>query len=317
MALDFPATDLSRTTGYAGNELDRAGARREDAAWIAAKAVDPACRYVLFCNDKPVLAVNADGTHDPLIARDAAEALGARFEDAVFLGVDGEAARFAVTIEADEEAFAEGGAHAVIDLRALAMHGILPPADLGLLAEGKSLASWHRRHRFCANCGSPTGLSQGGWRRNCLSCGAQHFPRTDPVVIMLVVDGENCLLGRQPQFTTGVYSALAGFVEPGETIEDAVRREIAEEAGISVGAVSYIASQPWPFPSTLMIGCFAQALTTEIAPDEDELEDCRWFGPDEARQLLDETHPDGLTAPRPLAIAHNLLKHFLEQIAAK
>ncbi len=153
-------------------------------------------------------------------------------------------------------------------------------------------------------------MAIAGWRRDCPVCKATHFPRTDPVVIMLAVDGEACLLGRQPRFPKGMYSALAGFLEPGETIEAAVRREIREEAGVVCGAVQYFASQPWPFPASLMIGCFAEAEGRRIEVDRVELEDARWFGRDEAVALIEGRHPDGLTAPMPMAIAHHLLKRW-------
>ncbi len=155
-------------------------------------------------------------------------------------------------------------------------------------------------------------MTQGGYRRDCPTCGAQHFPRTDPVVIMAIVDGDRVLLGRQARFVPGMYSCLAGFLEPGETIEDAVRRETWEEAGIRVGRVGYHSSQPWPFPNSLMIGCIGEALTTDVVPDATELEDCRWFTRDEARAMLDGSHPDGVSSPKPLAIAHHLLLAFVE-----
>ena len=179
-----------------------------------------------------------------------------------------------------------------------------------MLAAAKALMHWHARHRFCSNCGAPTEVAVAGWRRDCPVCKAMHFPRTDPVVIMLAVDGDACLLGRQPRFPKGMYSALAGFVEPGETIEAAVRREIREEAGVACGAVQYFASQPWPFPASLMIGCFAEAESRSLEVDRVELEDARWFSRDEAIALLERRHPDGLTAPTPMAIAHHLLKRW-------
>jgi NAD+ diphosphatase len=174
------------------------------------------------------------------------------------------------------------------------------------------MLDWHQRHRFCANCGERSRVSSAGWRRDCAACGAQHFPRVDPVVIMLAVDGDRCLLGRQPRFAVGMYSALAGFLEPGETIESAVRREIMEEAGISCGEVTYFASQPWPFPSSLMIGCFAQARDTDIVVDLTELEDARWFSRAEVAQMLADTHPGGMSSPKPFAIAYHLMKAFVE-----
>src|SRR5690606_35678132 len=143
------------------------------------------------------------------------------------------------------------------DIRSLLMSEALPEHELGAAAEARSLVHWHRSHRFCALCGALSKMANAGWRRDCPQCGAAHFPRTDPVAIMLAVDGERCLLGRQPRFAPGMYSCLAGFVEPGETLEDAVRREIFEEAGIRIGRVRYLASQPWPMPSSLMVGFFA------------------------------------------------------------
>src|SRR5262249_55827145 len=154
--------------------------------------------------------------------------------------------------------------YVVTDLRSVAVQGMVDDDHLGQLAEAKAMLLWHRRHRFCANCGAASTMTQGGWRRDCPSCEAQHFPRTDPVVIMLAISGDRCLLGRQARFLTGMWSCLAGFLEPGETIEAAVRRETREEAGIACGKVTYFASQPSPVPMSLMIGCHAQASSTEI-----------------------------------------------------
>jgi len=184
---------------------------------------------------------------------------------------------------------------------------------VGELGCAKATLDWHNRHRFCANCGQPTEAAAGGWRRDCGHCNAQHFPRVDPVVIMLAIDGDRCLMGRQARFPDKMYSALAGFLEPGETAEDAVRREIREEAGIACSHVRYFASQPWPFPSSLMVGCFARAIGDTITFDEKELEHARWFTRDEVVRMLADTHPDGLQAPKPVAIAHHLLKEFAEK----
>ena len=159
-------------------------------------------------------------------------------------------------------------------------------------------------------------VAAAGWQRICDVCGARHFPRVDPVVIMLVIDDERCLLGRQRQFAPGMYSALAGFVEPGETAEDAVCREVMEEAGVKCSEVVYFASQPWPFPSSLMIGCFAQASDTDIVVDTAELEDARWFSREEVAAMLAGTHASGLSAPHPFAIAHHLLQAYVDQGAA-
>ena len=198
----------------------------------------------------------------------------------------------------------------LVDLRSIAAGGLVPQDQGAMLAAAKALMNWHMRHQFCSNCGAPTEVAVAGWRRDCPVCKAIHFPRTDPVVIMLAVDGDACLLGRQPRFPKGMYSALAGFVEPGETIEAAVRREVREEAGVACRSVQYFASQPWPFPASLMIGCFVEAESRSLEVDRVELEDARWFSRDEAIALVEGRHPDGLLAPAPMAIAHHLLKRW-------
>jgi NAD+ diphosphatase len=153
---------------------------------------------------------------------------------------------------------------------------------------------------------------QAGWRRDCPSCKAEHFPRTDPVVIMLAIAGERCVLGRSQRFAPTMWSCLAGFAEPGESIEEAVRREVREEAGIACGSVRYFASQPWPFPASIMIGCYAEALTENIVVDREELEDARWFARQELALMLARKHPQGLTTPPPVAIAHHIIRSFVE-----
>jgi NAD+ diphosphatase len=183
----------------------------------------------------------------------------------------------------------------------------LPP-----LAEGKALMNWHARQRFCSNCGLPTRVVEAGWRRDCPACKVQHFPRTDPVVIMLAISGERCILGRSGRFASNSWSCLAGFVEPGETIEEAVRREVHEEAGIVCGKVNYFQSQPWPFPSSLMIGCHAQALSDEVTVDRTELEGARWFSREEVAAMLARQHPEGLITPVPVAIAYHIIRHWVE-----
>ena len=200
---------------------------------------------------------------------------------------------------------------AVSELRGMAMQGVVPPNELSAIAMAKSMVSWHQRHGYCANCGTRSAMKEGGWKRECPSCKADHFPRTDPVVIMLVTHGDKCLLGRAPRFLPGMYSCLAGFVEAAETIEDAVRREVFEEAGIRCAEVSYYMTQPWPYPSSLMIGCVARALNEDIVVDRAELEDARWFSRDESRLMLTRQHPDGLAGPHPFAIAHHLLGRWV------
>ena len=295
------------TLGFAHNALDRLANRRDDDAFQAETAASPAARTVAVIGDTVAVKRDAAGAMDLWFGFDAAAEIGP-LGQRVFLGLDARGPAYAVQVEAEgEDPLAGRDGLAAFNLRQVAADGSVAATDLGALAEGKSMLSWHATHRFCGRCGSETASSPSGWKRLCPACGAHHFPRTDPVVIMLAVDGDRCLLGRQPRFPAGMYSCLAGFLEPGETIEDAVRREIGEEAGIACGAVSYLGCQPWPFPSSLMIGCVAEAASTEIAIDREELEDARWFSRDEVRAMLDGRHPDGLTCPMPMAIAHHIV----------
>ena len=295
----MPTPEPSALVGFAANRIERRSEHRTAEA-VADALADPAARFYLFRADKVLLKAHGD----PLFTAAEATAFGATRDDAVLLGWTGAGPRFAATTA---ETAIDTDAIALTDLRTIATTGGVTAEHLGALAQGRSLANWHGRHRFCANCGAPTVIASGGYRRDCRSCETQHFPRTDPVVIMLAIDGDRCLLGRQPQFQPGMYSCLAGFLEPGETIEDAVRRETLEESGIRIGRVRYHASQPWPFPDSLMIGCHAEAISTEIHRDESELEDCQWFSRADAKAMLDDTHRDGLKAPTAIAIAHRIV----------
>jgi NAD+ diphosphatase len=292
--------------GFTLDPLDRVSDKRDDAAYIAGLRDHPATRYLLFVDNVPLFK-RATG-HDPLFTAQESARFGTP-QQSVLLGLDTEQrALFALSLDTAPE-LAEVEA---VELRPIAMQGLVSPSMISALGEARSMLDWHRRHRFCANCGTPTDDAGAGWRRVCGQCNAQHFPRVDPVVIMLVTDGERCLLGRQTQFLPGMYSALAGFVEPGETFEHAVYREVLEEAGIRCKDVRYFASQPWPFPSSLMIGCFAKAAETEITVDKNELEDARWFSREEVVKMLDGTHEQDLSAPKAFAIAHHLLKAFAQ-----
>jgi NAD+ diphosphatase len=309
--------ERSAQTGFAGGRVDRAAALREDEAQRAALRADTAARFIMLVGEKPALRREGEGFAAWFDAARLAD-IGEAVTDEVFLGVEDGAGLFGLRFDpAAEAALKADGATIVLDLRSLAMQGLLPARDLAAVGAAKALTDWHARHRFCAQCGGPTTSQLGGWRRGCAACGAQHFPRTDPVAIMLVthrhpVLGERCLLARQSRFPPGMYSAIAGFIEPGETLEDAVRRETFEETGLVIRRVDYVATQPWPFPSSLMIGCRAEALDDAITLDATELEDARWFSPDEARAMLERRHPEGLTAATPIAIAHTLLKAWLE-----
>ncbi|MBO9478872.1 NAD(+) diphosphatase [Shimia sp. R11_0] len=198
--------------------------------------------------------------------------------------------------------------HLFLELRGIMTR--LSARDAELAATARAIFGWHKSHRFCAACGAESRMAMSGWQRNCPSCQTPHFPRTDPVVIMLVTRGNKVLMGRSPGWPEGMYSLLAGFVEPGETLEAAVRREVVEEAGIKVGAVSYLASQPWPFPSSLMFGCKGEALTDEITVDPNELEDALWVSREEMLQVFAGQHKK-LKPARKGAIAHFLLRNWL------
>jgi NAD+ diphosphatase len=297
---------------YAGGSLDRAALRRRDPKWFDAAERDPACRGYAICHEQVVLKPQAGGFM-PLFAPGELRSLPTATEP-LFLGLQEGAPRIAFGIDpANAEMLKARSDLKLIDLRSIAVQGLVAPEHLAALAEAKALLQWHGRHRFCAHCGQPTQVAEAGWRRDCSACGAEHFPRTDPVVIMLAVQGGQCLLGRSPRFPTPMWSCLAGFVEPGENLEDAVRRETLEEAGIVCGRVSYFASQPWPFPMSLMIGCYAEALSTEIIVDRTELEDARWFSRHEVMTILTGRHADGFQVPPPIAIAHHILRAFVEE----
>lgn len=296
--------------GFAHGALDRSAQMRSRPELVEALLRAPEARFYAFCGDNAVLQVDAAGLR-PLFST-AGLPVPSQHQETIFLGRDSEAGRFAVLIAPEaEEALKGDSALVVVGLRALALEGRISASDLGAIAQGKAMLHWHATHRFCAKCGQPTRMAEAGWKRICPSCAAEHFPRTDPVVIMLTVNGDQCLLGRSPRFPPGWYSTLAGFVEPGETIEDAVRRETFEEAGIIGGRVTIMANQPWPFPASLMIGAYVEAKSTKIAIDLDEMEDCRWFPRDEVRQMLAGTHPEGLGVPARMSIASHLIRHFV------
>lgn len=300
--------------GFNFNPLDRRSEKRDDHAFIEQLRQDAAARFLIFHDEIPLL--KRGNGHDAWFRRDEAESFGVPVQ-CVFLGQESDGSgRFAVGVALDlasGEVRVQGVPCDRIDVRSIANQGLVTPRSLGMIGQAKSMLDWHRRHGFCANCGSASRAVSWGWQRVCDACGTRHFPRVDPVVIMLTIDGERCLLGRQRQFAPGMYSALAGFVEPGETVEDAVRREVMEEARVKCAEVVYFASQPWPFPSSLMIGCFARASDTEVVIDHTELEDVRWFSRAEVAAMLAGTHEGGLSAPKPFAIAHHLLKAYAER----
>ncbi len=304
--------DRSHAAGFALNTLDRMSNQREDEGFVADLRAAKTSRVLVLSGEIPALKLDG-GTHDAIFTFAEAESLGDA-RHTVFLGCHGERALFASLIEAASHDNAqERGDLSFIDLRTIAVQGLVPPDIVGALGQAKSLLYWHKHNGFCSNCGEPTRSSVGGSRRECDACKRHHFPRVEPVVIMLVTDGERCLLGRQARFPVGMYSCLAGFAEVGETLEDAVRREVMEEAGLRIGRVDYHASQPWPFPSSLMLGCMAEAVSTEVTMDTNELEDARWFTRDEVKLMLAKAHPDGFTCPPKLAIANLLMGAWTTQ----
>jgi NAD+ diphosphatase len=295
---------------FGGNPLDRASERRDDGAWIAKLLADPETRLLVLRDLKPFTR----GTAVPVLDWQPAAAWRGPIDGGaplIFLGFGDGRAHFAIDAAgADVAADLDTGP---IDVRALAP--LLAPGEAAILAEARSLLDWHARHRFCAQCGSPTGVASAGWKRRCPACRASHFPRTDPVVIMLATRGDRALLGRNRRRPGARFSCLAGFVEPGETPEEAVRREVREETGVRCGRARYLAAQPWPFPSSLMMGFLAEALTEEITVDAEELAEARWFSRDEVREMVARAaagadDPAQVSLPAPIAIAHHICRRW-------
>ncbi len=296
--------------GYVGSALDRAAERRGDTAFIEAAERHRDAGVYAISGEVVVLARRGENL-DPLLSPEEARGLGPALEW-VFVGLAKGAARTGISLARETtEALKARGDLLILDLRSIAIQG-LAPAHLPGLATAKALLTWHATHCFCAKCGHETKSAEAGWRRDCPACGAHHFPRTDPCVIMLAIDGERCLLGRQARFPPGMWSCLAGFVEPGETFEEAVRREMFEEAGIKTGRVAYYTSQPWPFPMSVMIGFHAEAETTDLNIDRNELEGARWVERAEVVEMLLRRHRERIFTPPPVAIAHHLIRAFIE-----
>jgi NAD+ diphosphatase len=298
---------------FAGNPLDRASDRRTDAAWLAGQLASPDSLGFAMWNGKPFVEPSSSGGMQIayLPAKLVGELAGGQ-ERLLFMGLWKGTAVFAVDLEGgiDPSDGVLQGMGRFEDLRAIALK--VPATDAAILATAKSMFEWRRRHRHCAACGEVSQAVDGGWKRKCPACETEHFPRTDPVVIMLPYHGDRCMLGRQEAWPKGMFSALAGFLEPGESIEEACARELEEEAGLHAVKVRYHSTQPWPYPSSLMIGLIAEVEDEEGAPDQTELSEVRWFTRDEARDLL-AGKLDGVAAPNQLAIAHQLIKAWVEE----
>ena len=308
------STRALTSLGYIGSKLDRISEQRRDRARIEAAMRHADAGVYALAGDIILLRKRGDAL-DPLLSPAEAHVFGEPLQT-MFVGLAGEAGRSAISIspETAEQAKASGG-YAAIDLRSIAVQG-LAHDHLPALASAKSVLLWHAGHRFCANCGTPTKTIEAGWRRDCPNCGEHHFPRVDPCVIMLAIDGERCLLGRSHRFLPNMWSCLAGFVEPGESFEESVRRETMEEAGIEIGDMRYFTSQPWPFPMSMMVAFHAEAKTTELRIDEKELDGARWFDRDELLLMFAGKHPDGLFVPPSVAIAHHIIRAYVENGAA-
>ena len=301
---------------YFGNSpLDRAAEFRTDGDTLRAFTERADVKILAIADNAPLAHAQADRRPRPawLSAAEARRLIGTDTPDWIFLGRWDDAPYFAVdAANADREAIeAETGA-AFTSLRGLAIDG-LRSREAAIIAQAKALVDWHERHRFCANCGAATDCTDAGYRRLCPACGHNHFPRTDPVAIVLPTMDDRCLLGRSPHFPENVYSAIAGFIEVGETLEAAAAREVYEEAGVHIDEVVYRFSQPWPFPSTLMIGCAARALTEEITLRDGELADARWFTRAEVAAALAGAADAPIATPPPFAIATQLLGAWLAE----
>jgi NAD+ diphosphatase len=298
--------------------LDRLGPKRSDSEFIKSKLEADGARFLVLADLKPVIRANKERTTAELawFSRNDLTGFGLPVADALFLGIDkGGCAHFAIAVTEHRTRNVPGAVEKlrpIVDLRSLAMQGVMSPEELSLCGQARALAQWHENARCCGHCGGTTLVKDGGWRRKCWACGLEWFPRTDPVVIMLITDNDRCLLAHEHRYGEKMYSALAGFIEPGEDIEYAVRREVLEETNITVGEVMFHSSQPWPFPHSLMLGCIGRAKTTEITIDSGEIAEARWFTRADAKLMLDRKHPDGLTVPGKHAIANALITTFVE-----
>lgn len=312
---------LAETVTFGGSGLDRAAKAREDPEELVRLKGLPDATVLPVWRGKPLFVGEA---RRPGWLHAGHSILG-EAKPFVFLGLDGEIPRFAADISAWEPdmlpdtlgAFFDPSEqrhpelptdHIFAELRGAMTR--LTPRDAELVATAKALINWHATHGYCAQCGVASEVSQGGWQRTCPDCGAHHFPRTDPVVIMLITRGNDVLVGRSPGWPEGMYSLLAGFVEPGETIEAAVRREVLEESNIEVGEVEYLASQPWPFPTSIMIGCWGEAKTADIRIDPVELEDALWVSREDMAEVVAGRN-SAIHAARQGSIARFLIEHWL------
>lgn len=303
-----PQDEPSMRTAFSGGTLNRSMEKRDDMSLTVAMD-HVGARWLVFVQGKLLLETGSNHVR-VLHETQEIETLYVERLEAVLLGHDETGPVLAVPSKLPVEDI--GGRFAAHDVRSIYRESLLDRETLSAVAQASSLITWHTTHKFCGRCGGRNEPKSAGAKRICTTCAAEHFPRTDPVVIMLTVREDFCLLARGPHFPEKMVSCLAGFLEPGETIEEAVRRETLEEAGIRTGKVSYHASQPWPFPHSLMIGCFAEAENADIRLDADELVEGRWFSRSEVAEMLEDAHPEGWILPPRGAIATLLIKDWAE-----
>ena len=299
---------------FSGDPLWRASNERRDPDWVKAQLDSPESRYLPIWNNNPLVVREERDCRlvwlDASVLKHTAER-----DDPLLIGVRDGVAHFAIDLSPLEEPLVALGIEGAEFPETRSVAADLPMGDAGTVAHARALVDWQSRHRFCPRCGNPTHPSDGGSLRKCESCSVDHFPRTDPVVIMVAWNGDRAILGRQRAWPPSRYSALAGYIDQGETIEEAVRREVMEEVGLEVDEVVYRRSQPWPFPSALMIGCFAHVTSEQETVDPLELDGARWFTREELRKAVHDPDREkhGFEIPGPIAIAHHIIKEWSDQ----
>jgi NAD+ diphosphatase len=294
---------------FANYPLDRASHHRRDEAWLESALASDAARLVLFHKLAPFLTTDGKNQCVGWMAGHAKRQF-AGDGVALFLGLGADGAPHFACEAPEEFPLADRGAFT--DLRATAAAGAIPPGDIAILGAARWLFDWHKRHGFCAVCGAKTDIQEGGWKRWCPNCKAEHFPRVDPVAIMAPTFNDKLCLGRSAHFPQGMYSALAGFIEPGESIEEGCAREVLEEVGLKVVSTRYHSTQPWPFPSSLMIGILCEVENDKMTVDTFELEEARWFTRDDIAKMIAGKH-ENASIPPPMAIAHHLIEAWYDE----
>lgn len=299
---------------------DRLSELRRDRAYMEELVNADTSRFFVLAGGKPIINSNEDRTEASIkwFERDVLQDLGLPFADAILLGSDPDTghARFALPLTEHLARHAPGADEHfehIVELRSLASQGVISSDELSLIGQAVALANWHEETRCCGRCGGSMSNRDGGWKRRCWACKNEIFPRVDPVVIMAITDGKRLVLGHEERFPEKMYSTLAGFVEPGDDIAHAVRRETEEEVGLKVGDVRFVGGQPWPFPHSLMIGCIAMAPPEELKINTSEIADARWFTRDDVEAMVSKTHAEGLWTPGKQSMAHALIETFLKE----